>query len=284
MENGLWISDNLKDKMLAYAFDVFGKIISPKYNIIDFTNVHFDRDKGKKMIEYGSSYLHIGREHKILDAGCGGGLSVAGMNKFGYLAFGYEIDERVFLIAQQLFRENNLDESVISLVLADYGRLPYADNTFDIIFSNFVLEHVKDPVHYLSELRRILKNDGKLIVLCPNYLVPYETHYGLPFVPFSKSLSRKILLWAKRDQTMFLSFSFPTPKLLTKWIDEAGLKGENMSIKYSTNFIQGIDYSGRSELAISMVRLAKSLHLTSLINYFVKLGFYNPLFFILRKA
>lgn len=278
MDSGIQISEKLKGDMLAYAVDVFGKVISPKYDILDFTNVHFDKDKGRKMIDYISPYLHVEHRYKILDAGCGGGLSVAGMRKLGYTSFGYELDERIFAISKQLFRENNLNEDVISLVPMDYNYLPYEDNTFDLIFSNFVLEHVQDPVHYLSELRRILTDNGRVVILCPNYLIPYETHYGLPFFPFSKWLSKKTLLYTGRDISMFSTFSFPTPKVVSEWLIKAGLIGENLSIKYSTNFIHGIDYSGRSNLAIGLVRLTKKLRLTGLITSFVKLGFYNPLF------
>lgn len=46
-------------------------------------------------------------------------------------------------------------------VVTDGGALPFADNTFDAILSEAVLEHVKDPFAYTRELARVLKPGGR---------------------------------------------------------------------------------------------------------------------------
>jgi SAM-dependent methyltransferase len=48
---------------------------------------------------------------------------------------------------------------------ADLHRLPFADASFDHVFICFVLEHIRDPVHALQELRRVLKPTGTLTVI-----------------------------------------------------------------------------------------------------------------------
>jgi len=48
--------------------------------------------------------------------------------------------------------------------------LPYPDNSFDFVFSTFVLEHSTNPALFLKECTRILKNEGTLIILCPDFL------------------------------------------------------------------------------------------------------------------
>ena len=58
-------------------------------------------------------------------------------------------------------------------------RLPFADNTFDCVFSFAVLEHVKDPFVCARELVRVLKPAGTLYCQIP-FLVPlhgYPHHY-----------------------------------------------------------------------------------------------------------
>ncbi len=45
--------------------------------------------------------------------------------------------------------------------------VPYDDKSFDVVYSSHVLEHVKDEVKSLSEMRRILKDDGILIIGMP---------------------------------------------------------------------------------------------------------------------
>ncbi len=47
---------------------------------------------------------------------------------------------------------------------------PASDNSFDLVFSVFVLEHVTRPAIFLEECKRILKPGGTLIILCPDFL------------------------------------------------------------------------------------------------------------------
>ncbi len=48
---------------------------------------------------------------------------------------------------------------------ADIFNLPYADGSFDHVFLCFVLEHLREPVTALAELRRVLKTGGSVTVI-----------------------------------------------------------------------------------------------------------------------
>jgi ubiquinone/menaquinone biosynthesis C-methylase UbiE len=65
---------------------------------------------------------------------------------------------------------------VPSSVVAAAEKLPYADNTFDTIFSNEVIEHVNDDRQSASEMVRVCKPHGRIIIFCPNRWYPFETH------------------------------------------------------------------------------------------------------------
>lgn len=54
--------------------------------------------------------------------------------------------------------------------------LPYADNSFDTIISNEVIEHVQDDTQAISEMVRTLKVGGNLVIFCPNRWYPVEQH------------------------------------------------------------------------------------------------------------
>ncbi len=56
----------------------------------------------------------------------------------------------------------------LSFVKGDAGKLPFESNFFDLIFSNCVLEHIKDDEGVLAEISRCLKPGGKLIMTFPN--------------------------------------------------------------------------------------------------------------------
>lgn len=51
---------------------------------------------------------------------------------------------------------------------ADLGRLPFLDRSFDVIFARYVLEHLERPEDVFTELARVLKPGGRLIVLTPS--------------------------------------------------------------------------------------------------------------------
>lgn len=54
--------------------------------------------------------------------------------------------------------------------------LPFPDNSFDLILSHEVLEHVQDDHKAISEIVRTLAPGGRLVLFCPNRGYPFETH------------------------------------------------------------------------------------------------------------
>jgi SAM-dependent methyltransferase len=59
-------------------------------------------------------------------------------------------------------------------VIHDLGNLPYpfADNEFDLVVSNHVVEHVPDVMAFVSELYRITRHGGHIRLLTPHYTNP----------------------------------------------------------------------------------------------------------------
>ena len=55
-------------------------------------------------------------------------------------------------------------------VMIENGRIPIEDNAFDVIVSDYVFEHVADPVQFLGEAARVLKPGGSLFFRTPNFL------------------------------------------------------------------------------------------------------------------
>ena len=47
--------------------------------------------------------------------------------------------------------------------------LPFQDNSFDIIFSYGVLEHIRNLIPLMKDIQRILKKNGKFIILVPHF-------------------------------------------------------------------------------------------------------------------
>jgi SAM-dependent methyltransferase len=98
----------------------------------------------------------------LLDLGCDDGiwtLEVAKACRAKNVA-GLEIVEERAVLAR---------EKGIAVKIADLGnRLPYEDESFDLIHANQVIEHVCDVDHFAQELRRLLKPGGTAVISTEN--------------------------------------------------------------------------------------------------------------------
>jgi ubiquinone/menaquinone biosynthesis C-methylase UbiE len=60
------------------------------------------------------------------------------------------------------------NEEVDSAVVIDGARLPFPDESFDLVFSDWVVEHVEHPGTFLCEARRVLKTGSSFFFRTPN--------------------------------------------------------------------------------------------------------------------
>ncbi|KAK2616289.1 hypothetical protein QQS21_000723 [Conoideocrella luteorostrata] len=103
---------------------------------------------------------HIKSDMMILDIGCGPGtitVDLAGYVPDGRI-IGLERAAKVLDQARNLAKEKGVKN--IEFVVGDANALDYPDNTFDIVVCHQVLQHVKDPVGILREMRRVTKPGG----------------------------------------------------------------------------------------------------------------------------
>jgi SAM-dependent methyltransferase len=55
-------------------------------------------------------------------------------------------------------------------------QIPLPESSFDLVLSHEVLEHVQDDHKAISEMVRVLKPGGRIVLFCPNRGYPFETH------------------------------------------------------------------------------------------------------------
>jgi len=60
--------------------------------------------------------------------------------------------------------------------------LPFPDKSFDLVFSNAVIEHI--PFRQKQFADEIMRVGKSWFVTTPNYWYPFESHYHLPFIHF----------------------------------------------------------------------------------------------------
>ena len=96
-----------------------------------------------------------------LDLGCGDGNHLGWLGEHATRVFGSDYNLLRLVRAAQ----GNPDATVF---LADATNYPAADESFDLIFMNHVLEHIPDAATALAEVRRVLKPGGHAIIGVPN--------------------------------------------------------------------------------------------------------------------
>ena len=76
-------------------------------------------------------------------------------------------------------------------VVFDGCRLPFPDHSFDIVFSNAVIEHILGEGRQGEFAREVMRVGKSWFVTTPNYWFPFESHYHLPLIQFfPRSLQR----------------------------------------------------------------------------------------------
>ncbi len=103
----------------------------------------------------------------ILDNGCGLGTYLAAFAASSPHRFGLELEHDR---AQEAL-------ATATAVIEGVGEtLPFADNSFDFVFSNEVIEHVADDAAYAAEMVRVVRGNGRILLFCPNRWYPVEQH------------------------------------------------------------------------------------------------------------
>jgi len=131
---------------------------------------------------------------RILDWGCGRGISVIKLLDEGYDAYGVEIDQNTMTKGFKLLTNRGYDPKERILHVNNSSK--FEDQFFDIVFSEQVLEHVEDLDAVVCEFGRITKNSGVGVHAFPGAKNIIEVHLFMPFVHWlPKNFLRFIVLY-----------------------------------------------------------------------------------------
>jgi 2-polyprenyl-6-hydroxyphenyl methylase/3-demethylubiquinone-9 3-methyltransferase len=97
----------------------------------------------------------------VLDVGCGEGRLTAELRAAGAAVIGIDVAEEPLRRARAL--HPGLD---VRLVAAE-GTWPLDDASFDVVWAGETIEHVADTAAWLSEIRRVLRSGGTLLLSTP---------------------------------------------------------------------------------------------------------------------
>jgi malonyl-CoA O-methyltransferase len=128
------------------------------------------REIGKRLIER-LQYIRL-TPKRILDVGCGAGATRSALLTQYPRAqwIGLDISERMLKAAQaetaRARMQRWLRGAAADRVAGDGGRLPIADASVDLVFSNLMLHWHPQPHTVFPEWKRVLRTDGLLMFSC----------------------------------------------------------------------------------------------------------------------
>lgn len=108
----------------------------------------------------------IPENSSILDFGCGNMYTAKELVNFS---------PTLRVTGLDVVKDQNLDDTILkdqrlSFKLLTTKEIPFPDNTFDIVVALATMHHTTDPEYYLSELKRVIKPTGAIILIEEMYI------------------------------------------------------------------------------------------------------------------
>ncbi|MBY0495790.1 MAG: methyltransferase domain-containing protein [Cyanobacteria bacterium] len=100
---------------------------------------------------------------RVLELGIGTGLT-AEMYHREWNVVGVDLSKSMLAQAEQRIAKLDLG-STVRLLQTDGARLPFADNTFDVVLAPYVMSVVPDPIAVGRELSRVCRPEGQILLL-----------------------------------------------------------------------------------------------------------------------
>jgi len=198
----------MRSKLFKITFKVGSKIIySQKY--------FKERDYLNPLLA--ESIKILARENNlktILDVGCGTGRLVHFLNENGFQAYGCDSAKAALISAKKLNRKQTIKKTLAS-------KLPYKNHSFDLVTAISVIEHLteKEAQKIFSEVNRVLKSEGLIFLVTPNFSSPFRLLFGEKWFAFSDPTHR----------------NFFTPKSIASLLKNHGFQNIRFRFKSAYN-------------------------------------------------
>ncbi|MGD2076188.1 MAG: class I SAM-dependent methyltransferase [Gammaproteobacteria bacterium] len=154
---------------------------------------------------------------RALDIGCGNGEYLLRLESIGWQCQGVEFNDK----AVSICRANGLD-----VFQGELKAAAFPSGRFDFVTANHLIEHVPAPHELMSEIARITKAGGKVLIRTPNSESLARSWFGVYW--FANEVPRHLMLYSAHNLRMLAaahglaaeSISTPVkPKLLLRSLD-----------------------------------------------------------------
>src|SRR6186713_1894713 len=157
------------------------------------------------------------RGRTVLDVGCGAGVDLARFAKGGAEVSGVDLTESAIALARANFAQQGLAGR---FEVADGERLPFGDNSFDLVYAHGVVQYTANPQQLVDECYRVLKPGGQAV---------FQVYNRLSWL---NALSKLMKVGLEHDDApVLLKFSIPEFKDLLRDFRDLRLVPERFPVK-----------------------------------------------------
>lgn len=206
----------------------------------DYLNVVYSEENTpytkypKKLAKYLFDSFDMKDKNSILEIGCGRGEMLSNFKELGLEVKGIDLSPEAPSFQKDIeIKVGNVEENI----------LPYPDNSFDIVYSKSVLEHLNYPERYMKEAYRTLKPNGIIITLVPDWESCYKIYFDdyTHRTPFTKIGLEDILkIYSFNDVNVYkfrqlpLLWKYPVLNILSKIISPfVPIRTKNKYLRWS---------------------------------------------------
>tara|TARA_A100001011_G_C14271927_1_gene827359 strand:- start:741 stop:1424 length:684 start_codon:yes stop_codon:yes gene_type:complete len=169
------------------------------------------------LVKHLISRYNIQKNSSLLELGCGRGEFLNQFIENGLDGHGLDLSN---------YAKEYCPKAKINIIDVTKDKIPYNDNSFDVIYSKSFIEHFYYPEKIFNEIYRVLKPGGLVITLTPEWKYIYKSFYDdfTHRTPFTKTSLKDIhlisgfknievssfkqlpSLWSNRPYVFFLEF------------------------------------------------------------------------------
>lgn len=207
-------------------------------SILENFAINISTKNRQKKYRYFLEQMQPGKDTKILDVGFTDDDPYPGIN---FLERNYPYRQNITALGIEDAPKFKKNFPEVKVVLYEGEYFPFADNEFDIAWSNAVIEHVGNYEKQILFLSELIRTSKSVFITTPNRWFPIEVHTRLPFLHYlPKKYFDSVLrvigkTWASGDYMNLLSIND-----VKKMLNELDIK--NYAIKRNRKFLSTMDF------------------------------------------